>query len=190
MGCEQEVQVMKIKARYRHRVAYTHDITEDRVFNYLTKIHDNDGFVTDVPEKIKNFIVPELATFDVSTYSGLITQWHLTSAGLREYRRIFGERRKTKLTRTEKNRGRNTEEQYSYHDGPVVSLTIEVLDALKAIMTTGEPQTEKMVILSRIQLGGYAKCENGIWTITHSGRYQANNHIRKSECAQFSGKVR
>jgi hypothetical protein len=168
------------RAKY---VQYPLNVSEDLVYKFLTAIKENDGFVLESPSKaVRDFIIPTYATVEVSPHIGMDIQWHLTSAGRSEMKRIFGRRqRRSKLPRSY---------PYSIQRGPVVSLTIEVLDALKAIMDTGEPQTDKLDIVARIQLGKYAECDGGVWRLTNAGKYQAQNHIRKSECAQFSGKVR
>lgn len=84
---------------------------------------------------------------------------------------------------------RARDRQRTYWENP--RLPIEVLDALKSIKLTGEPNTTKMDVLARLQLGSqYAFMKDGEWFLSWSGDNVARDHIRKSECAQFGGKVR
>lgn len=68
-----------------------------------------------------------------------------------------------------------------------------------------EPNTIKLDILARIQRygihgakhvngqlvhGALAECKDGVWTLTKAGQYAEAGHIRKTDCAQFTGKVR
>jgi hypothetical protein len=163
--------------------------TEIQIHKVLKTIKSNDGFPGPVPAKIQERIVPEYAYFDISPFTGLITQWHLTTVGKKKLRELNAIERFRK-----KNKDSLNKRPSRYTPEAPVPLTIEVLDALKAIKTTGHPQTDKMEILARIQRRGgggpYAEYMNERWCLTQQGLYQAANHIRKSECAQFSGKVR
>jgi len=79
--------------------------------------------------------------------------------------------------------------QKTYWENP--RLPIEVMDALKNIKMTGHPNTEKMDVIARLQLASqYAFMKDGKWFLSWSGENVVRDHIRKSECAQFGGKVR
>lgn len=159
----------------------------------LKAIKENDGFPGAVPDSVRKEILNGLATVEVSPITGLDMQWKLTPVGKQELRRLNGHARYLEKNKDRPKR-RDERHQSGYVRHAAVPLTIEVLDALKAIRDTGEPQTDKLEIIARIQRRGdggpHAEFKDGVWTLTPRGLYQANNHIRKSECAQFSGKVR
>lgn len=69
-------------------------------------------------------------------------------------------------------------------------LPTEYLDALKSIQQTGHPNTEKMDVVERLQLLRLAALKDGKWSLEYNGINAIRDYIRKSECAQFSGKVR
>lgn len=184
------------------------DAINAKIYATLKAIKENDGFPGPVPAVVRANILGRWATVEVSPLTGLDVQWTLTADGkkkLSEYGRSerFSKRYREKLAR---GHGRP-----SHHVKEVpVPLTIEVLDALKAIREFGEPNTDKMDILARIQrhgihgaknvkgtdgretlvYGALAIFEDGVWSLTDAGRRVEAGHIRKSECAQFSGKVR
>lgn len=178
---------------------------DQRVVQTMKAIKENDGFPGPMPEYVRKYIIEKLAEVEVSPLSGLDMQWTLTAEGkkfLREVSRNERYARKRKVLNHPRHR--------PYQRDAVVPLTIEVLDALKAIRETGDPQTDKMEILARIQRhgthaaktikdnlgkvlevsGALAEYNEGVWTLTKAGERVEAGHIRKSECAQFTGKVR
>lgn len=183
-----------------HRDAINRYIRLDSILVYKTlkAVKDNDGFPGPVPVSVRNYLVPRFAEVEVSPYTGLDIQWKLTSEGKKELRRLHGEeryrqkRRKWELAHPDRLWGGGYSGAYTHP--AVVPMTIEVLDALKAIRDTGEPQTEKLEILARIQRDGgdgkLAEHKDGVWSLTLNGKARAASHIRKAQCAQFGGKVR
>lgn len=187
------------------------DSYDNSVHETLRAIKENDGYPGPVREVVRRSIVPKYATYETSPHTGLITQWTLTPAGKKQLSFLNGYQRRREREKT-KPGYRRWERRPSYHretDAPV-PLTIEVLDALKSIREEGDPNTDKLEILARIQRqgvhgakyvkgsdgqnhlihGALAECRNGVWTLTNAGIRAEAGHIRKSECAQFGGKVR
>lgn len=163
---------------------------DSHLHSLLRKIKTNDGYLGQISIQWRRRLLTDLATVEVSPETGLDVKWSLTPEGKKELRRFNGWQRysqKRKEQEAERPRVR-------YEPEAPVPLTIEVLDALKSIRDTGEPQTEKLEILARIRRRGgggpYAEEKDGKWSLTNQGKYQADNHIRKKECAQFTGKVR
>lgn len=176
----------------------------------LKLIKENDGFPGPLDSLVRANILGKWATVEVSPLTGMDMQWTLTAEGkkkLREYNASVRRSRKYKEGRV---KGMQHPRYQQYQRDAVVPLTIEVLDALKSIRETGEPGTDKLDILARIQRrgshaaktvkgsegkeivvsGSLAEFKDGIWTLTDVGRRVEAGHIRKGECAQFSGKVR
>lgn len=58
-------------------VKYPLNVTEDQVYKCLKAITENEGFVTDVPDKIRDFLVPTFATVEISPHSVEIGRWTL-----------------------------------------------------------------------------------------------------------------
>jgi hypothetical protein len=181
---------------------------DNQIHKTLKAIKENDGFPGPLKPMVRANIIGKWATVEVSPLTGLDVQWTLTADGkkkLREYNSLERWRKKNKEW-TRRGYGRPN------HHTPdvVVPLTIEVLDALKAIRERGDPETTRLDILARIQrhgahaaktvkgvhgqdivvYGSLAECKDGVWTLTKAGLDVEAGHIRKSECAQFSGKVR
>lgn len=174
-------------------MAYMEDVVD-----LLRKIKETGGFPGEVRKDIADKTIPTYATVEVSPYTGLILQWTVTKKGKEELRWA-----NWKL--------RHPADKYMHHpryrkpdEHAVRPLTIEVLDALKSIMDNGHPDTEKLDIIARIQRagnGGYymgkwiadgpwATFKDGVWELTKLGKERAVAHIRKADCAQFTGKVR
>lgn len=180
------------------------DAINHNIYNVLKAIKENDGFPGPVPAIVRANILGKWATVEVSPLTGLDVQWELTAEGkkkLREFNTVERYRKKAKA--------RPLHPRLQRYEAPKPApLTTEVRDALKSIMDHGHPGTEKMDILSRIQLGsryvegfsdyrggyvaagGLAVFHEGKWYLSHEGKEIAKNHIRKAECAQFTGKVR
>ena len=171
------------------------------VINLLRKIKETGGFPGEVRKDIADKTIPTYAEVEVSPHTGLYIQWRVTKKGKEELRWAnWSIRNKDRLKADAANRKRR------YEKDPVapIPLTIEFRDALKSILNTGEPNTDKLDILARIQRrggGGYylgeyvadgpfAEFKDGIWTLTDRGKEIAAAHIRKADCAQFTGKVR
>lgn len=185
-----------------YKTAY-HD-NHPKVVAVLEAIKYNDGFPGPVDPAIRAHIIGRLAYPEISPLTGMDMEWKLTTEGKQWFRsHITAQRRAAKMR---EHRVRN----HNYQRDAVVPLTIEVLDALKAIRETGDPQTNKLDILARIQRygthaartvkdnfgklvevsGSLAEYKDGVWTLTDVGKRVEAGHIRKSECAQFTGKVR
>ena len=183
---------------------------DQRVVKTMKAIKENDGFPGPVPDYVRKYILEKaLADVEVSPFSGLDMGWTLTADGKKFLKEVSRNERYAKKYKESGRAIRFRGAQASMRDA-VVPLTIEVLDALKAIRETGDPQTDKMEILARIQRygqhaaktvknalgqqvvvsGALAECNDGIWTLTKAGESVEAGHIRKSECAQFTGKVR
>jgi hypothetical protein len=165
----------------------------------LRKIRETDGFPGEVSEALRAEIVPEYATVEISPHTGMILQWKLTKKGAGELRKANSSARFMEKWR------KNNARRYSQPEPKAIRpLTVEVLDALKSILQDGHPNTEKLDILSRIQRAGgggfyqkmwvadgpWAIFKDGKWELTKIGHAAAIAHVRKSECAQFGGKVR
>ena len=174
------------------RYRYDTDVTD-----FLRKIKESGGFPGQVSDSMKEKTIPFYAEVEVSPHTGLIIQWRLTKNGKEALKWAnYNLRHPDKYTYNP--RYREPDEH------AVRPLTIEVLDALKSILDTGEPGTEKLDIIARIQRaggGGYymkewiadgpwATFKDGKWELTTLGKEAAVAHIRKAECAQFTGKVR
>lgn len=191
-------------------MVYTSTMNADdpKITKVLEAIKNNDGFPGPMADDVRRAIVESFmyAIPEVSPQTGLDLQWKLTAAGKKYLRVVYG-------TRRHREKYRERHEQYRLRVkssvDAVVPLTIEVLDALKAIRESGDPETNKLDILARIQrsgqhaaktvktpggplvvFGALAECNNGVWTLTDAGKRVEAGHIRKSECAQFSGKPR
>lgn len=181
-------------------------IVDDQLHRVLKAIKENDGFPGPLASRVREHIIGNLATVEISPLTGLDVQWTLTPEGKRKLTE-FNRRQRYKAKHGDKwSRGRYAPPQ---QDAPV-PITIEVLDALKAIRETGEPNTDKLDILARIQRygihaakyvkdvngenhlvsGALAEFKNGVWSLTDTGHRVEAGHIRKSQCAQFTGKVR
>jgi hypothetical protein len=171
-------------------------VAGDQIHRFLKAIKENDGFPGPLPSNVRLIILlDQFATVEVSPLTGMDFQWTLTKEGKRKlsefnrnarYNAKYKERKRLGYGRP----SRRTEDV-------VVPLTIEVLDALKSIRETGEPNTDKMEILSRIQLygihaakyvkgangenhlvhGALANCTNGVWTLTDAGKRVEAGHI-------------
>ncbi len=174
---------------------------DEKVLSLLRKIKESGGFPGEVSDELFKLVNGYYTTVELSPYTGLRLQWHLTKNGreaLRwdNYKKRHAERNKIEAEKRERRR----------QPDPVapIPLTVEFRDALKSILNTGDPNTDKLDILARIQRqggGGYylgeyvadgpfALFKNGIWTLTNRGKEIAAAHIRKDQCAQFTGKVR
>lgn len=178
-------------------------LPEKAVHEVLKAIKNNDGFPGFIEERLRKYILGKFATVEISPHTGMDIQWTLTAEGKKELRKLNGLARWHKKHKDWKN------PRAHYTPDAVVYLTIEVLDALKSIRETGHPNTDKLDVLARIQRrgthaaktrekdgqyitvsGSLAECKDGVWTLTDAGKRVEAGHIRKTECAQFSGKVR
>lgn len=189
------VKIMyNIDPNYRYRY-------DEKVLAFLRKIKETGGYPGEVNDEMFKVIDGYFTTVELSPYTGLRLQWHLTKNGRESlrwdnYKKRHKERSKVE---SEKRDRRRKQDEFA-----VRPLTIEVLDALKAILDNGHPDTEKLDVLARIQRaggGGYyqkqwiadgpwAELKDGEWKLTSLGREAAVAHIRKTDCAQFTGKVR
>ena len=173
---------------------------DSNIIGILRKIKETGGFPGEVKEGLAKQIIGVYATVETSPHTGMILQWSLTKKGKAELK--WDNHKKRHPERYKHNRQCYPPRR----DDPVAvrPLTIEVLDALKSILDNGHPNTEKLDILARIQRaggGGYyrkewiadgpwAKLKDGVWELTSLGKSAAVAHVRKAECAQFTGKVR
>lgn len=176
-------------------------------YDLLSKIKENDGYLGQLPPEKRKLILG-LATVELSP-SGLDMQWTLTADAKKSMMKFRSGQRYNKKYRESNERWRRANQEAIKASQPKEApLSIEVRDALKSIMEHGHPGTDKMDVLASIQLGsrftegytsrgdgythvyGLALFHNGKWLLSNNGREIALNHIRKSECAQFSGKVR
>lgn len=178
----------------------------DEIKRVLEVIKSNDGFPGILSENTRAVLVnKKYAVPEVSPITGLDVRWSLAPEGkayLRRSRAISRDRRLGKE--------RFKQRLYPQHQREaVVPLTIEVLDALKAIREHGDPRTTKLEVLARIQRhgqhaaktikgaegkdivvsGALATCKDGEWSLTDAGKRIEAGHIRKGACAQFTGKV-
>lgn len=178
--------------------------TDLPVLKALQAISDSGGFPGPLTSLVRARIVGTYAEVEVSPHTGLDLQWTLTAEGKKCLRRHRARERYYKKARELEAKGKGRSYRPPQPEAPV-PLTVEVLDALKAIRERGNPETDKLDILARIQRyglhgstnatgipirGALATFENGVWTLTEAGRRAEAGHIRKTECAQFSGKVR
>lgn len=183
---------------------YIHPPNDDILHDALKRIKENDGFVGAMKETVRTYILHKnYATVEVSPHTGMDIQWTLTSEGKKHLTELNRRARYRKKNKNYRN------PRAHKVDDVVVPITIEVLDALKSIRENGHPNTTKLDILARIQRDGahgavtkqegreyitkyaaLANCSNGVWTLTEAGKRVEAGHIRKTECAQFSGKVR
>ena len=183
-------------------------VPDNEIHQALKAIKENDGFPGPLKPLVRANILGRWATVEVSELTGLDVQWTLTAEGKKKLRQLNGHARYTKKYKEKLARGHGRPNHYQRE--AVVPLTIEVLDALKSIRETGVPGTDKLDILARIQRygrhaskmvksnegkwveihGSLAEFKDGVWTLTAAGLQAQSGHIRKSECAQFSGKVR
>lgn len=179
-------------------------ITNLPILNTLQAISDTGGFPGPLSSFLRARIVGKYAEVEVSPHAGLDLQWTLTPEGKKYLRWHRKNERYRKNAREREAQGKGRQYHPPQREAPV-PLSIEVLDALKAIRERGDPETDKLDILARIQRygihgavnatgvpvhGSLATFENGIWSLTEAGRRAEAGHIRKSDCAQFSGKVR
>jgi hypothetical protein len=189
-------------------VYYTRHIPQQEIDALIQKIKDNDGFLGTVREDVRTHLLKGLATVETSPITGLDVQWTLTTKGKQRLRQIKAEKKQRQ--RNASWFAKNKRDNWPYPDYSVVPLTVEVLDALKSIRENGEPGTPKLDILARIQrkgahaaktvkdvaggstivYGALAEYKDGVWSLTDAGKRVEAGHIRKSECAQFSGDVR
>lgn len=168
------------------------------VYDILICIKENDGYIGQITPEKRSLILP-YATVELSP-SGLDMQWTLTADAKKSMMKFRSDQRWRAKYGHVRHHGYEPRER----DAPV-PLTIDVLDALKSIRETGEPGTQKIEVLARIQRygvhaakfkdgrwvdGALAEYKDGIWKLTGAGQYVEAGHIRKSECAQFTGKVR
>ena len=171
---------------------------EGEIHKALKAIKETGGFPGKLSPFVRANINGKWATVEVSPYTGMDIQWHLTSEGKKQLKYLnIRERADVKY---------NKPIRSNHVPDAVVPLTVEVLDALKSIRETGDPNTTKLDILARIQRegihgvkfvkgsglihGSLAEHENGVWTLTDAGKHAEAGHIRKDECAQFTGKVK
>lgn len=146
----------------------------DEIGDFLRKIKESGGYPGEISDSLFPKIVPVHATVEISPYTGLRLQWHLTKKGKETLRwSNYRLRHKDRLKKDADERRKRYERNEVSVARP---LTIEVLDALKSILHNGNPGTDKMHILARIQragTGGYyqgqyyadgpwAKCEDGV----------------------------
>lgn len=178
-------------------------VNEQDIHKALKAIKENDGFPGKLSDGVRFNILNKWATVEVSPVTGMDIQWKLTAEGKKRLRLLnSNERYKKKHKNWHNPRAHKV-------DDVVVPITVEVLDALKSIRENGDPNTTKLDIVARIQrdgahgavttlngreyvtkYGALAHCENGVWTLTKAGERVEAGHIRKTECAQFTGKVR
>jgi hypothetical protein len=178
----------------------------DAIHQALKAIKENDGFPGPLTPMVRAKIIGTWATVEVSPLTGLDIQWTLTTEGKKKLIEFNCHVRRSKKY---KGWGKRGHPDY-YTPDVVVPLTVEVLDALKAIRERGDPETTRLDILARIQRdgihgakiikggdgedtlvrGSLAEFKDGVWTLTKAGLHAEAGHIRKSECAQFTGKVR
>ena len=176
-------------------------------YDLLSKIKENDGFLGQLPAEKRKSILG-YATVELSP-SGLDVQWTLTPDAKKAMMKFRSNLRYTKKHRESNERWRRANQEAIKAAQPKEApLSVEVRDALKSIMDHGHPGTDKMDVLASIQLGshytagytsrgdgythvyGLALFHDGKWLLSNHAREIAKNHIRKAECAQFSGKVR
>lgn len=177
-------------------------VNDEKIHEVLKSIKENDGFPGTLTASVRDVILDKWATVEVSQETGMDIQWTLTADGKKHLRLLNGLKRW-------RAKNKNTWRKSEYIPNTPVPLTIDVLDALKSIREVGHPNTEKIEILARIQrssahgaktilngreyitvYGALAIFKDGVWTLTDSGKRIEAGHIRKSECAQFFGKVR
>jgi hypothetical protein len=174
---------------------YYEPVYDDTVHAVLKAIKENDGFPGPVKPPIRDRVL-YWATVETSPVTGADMQWELKPAGKR---RVTSYERHQKFMKKHGSRlkaeAAAERARYRVYDRSMeksAPLTVEVKDALKSIMTEGHPGTTKFDILAWIQQGWdrLAECKDGEWKLSKRGLEIARAHIRKAECAQFSGKVR
>lgn len=177
----------------------------DAIHHALKAIKENDGFPGPLKPLVRANIIGKWATVEVSPLTGMDMQWTLTAEGKKQLIEFNSLARWRKKYKDGYKRRPN-----NHTPDVVVPLTVEVLDALKAIRERGDPETTRLDILARIQRhgihgakiikdgdgkdilihGSLAEFKDGVWMLTKAGRDAEAGHIRKCDCAQFSGKVR
>lgn len=183
-------------------------VSEEQLHHVLKTIKENDGFLGEINSDVRAKIFGQWATVEVSSITGMDVQWTLTTEGKKKLRELNANVRWRKKYEEFRASGRGRPNHQT--KDVVVPLTIEVLDALKSIRETGDPNTTKLDILARIRRhgihaaktikgadgrdilvhGALADFKDGVWTLTDAGCRVEAGHVRKSECAQFTGKVR
>ena len=179
---------------------------DQKLHEALKTIKFNDGFLGPVDAVLRQKLLRSgWVALEVSPVTGLDFCWLLTPEGKKQISYYNGMERRAEAYRKKYPNGHPRSYRNDAPQEPVVPLTVEVLDALKSIRLTGEPGTTRLDILARIQRygkhgathvngvwvhGALAECKDGVWKLTTAGKAAEAGHIRKSECAQFSGKVR